>query len=605
MNLEGKQSFEEFSSKRKPEPCYGMTDEEDEYGRSKSYLGDGNAAPSQASTGGASGKRMRSRWEFQNEAETAAGESTPKRKKSRRAGDDSKFLKILGPIQLPDFTTDLPGEDDNDPEVRTLRMQLSEIGRRLQVGQRLGDSVDVSISPPETVYDNQGVRINRREFRLRQKLTRRRLEIISKMIQKDPTFDRPVDYKPPRLYKKLYIPVKRYPHYNFIGLIIGPRGNTQKRMENETGAKIIIRGKGSMKERKKQKKSDLKFDFSENEDLHVFIEAETQRSVDAAVSKVEKLLVPVEERLNEHKQAQLRELAELNATVKHDGFCTLRGEQGRHGHSTSQSLDLGYPSIGWPSKSLTKRSRMAGERRTSLAEQGCRGSSRGGLVGQTSPDQSAASAVASWGDNSLFVNYSGSNILSESSNIGSTPKPIHDYNGVGVNMYVGYLPQAIDSEQLMHLFSRFGRVLEAKVIKNRKTGLSKGYGFVKYADETTAFCAATHMNGCRLEGRVLVVRIAARAPPTGAVGQVLRSGDTEQSASFLLSSPIVDSYTWYGPPWRLPSSYSSCDNAGIFPSSGHVDTKNSFSRQQFSSSYGAHACVENACASWHEFRPYW
>ena len=38
--------------------------------------------------------------------------------------------------------------------------------------------------------------------------------------------------------KKVYIPYKDHPTYNFIGIIIGPRGNTQKRMEQETGTKI-------------------------------------------------------------------------------------------------------------------------------------------------------------------------------------------------------------------------------------------------------------------------------------------------------------------------------------------------------------------------------
>jgi hypothetical protein len=39
------------------------------------------------------------------------------------------------------------------------------------------------------------------------------------------------------------VPVKEYPGYPFIGLILGPRGNTQKKLERETGAKIVIRGK--------------------------------------------------------------------------------------------------------------------------------------------------------------------------------------------------------------------------------------------------------------------------------------------------------------------------------------------------------------------------
>lgn len=38
--------------------------------------------------------------------------------------------------------------------------------------------------------------------------------------------------------RKVYIPYKEHPSYNFIGIIIGPRGNTQKRMEQETGTKI-------------------------------------------------------------------------------------------------------------------------------------------------------------------------------------------------------------------------------------------------------------------------------------------------------------------------------------------------------------------------------
>ena len=42
---------------------------------------------------------------------------------------------------------------------------------------------------------------------------------------------RPAGYKKQRKTKKLYIPVKEFPTYNFIGLVIGPRGNTQKRMQ--------------------------------------------------------------------------------------------------------------------------------------------------------------------------------------------------------------------------------------------------------------------------------------------------------------------------------------------------------------------------------------
>ena len=48
--------------------------------------------------------------------------------------------------------------------------------------------------------------------------------------------------------RKVYIPVDKYPDVNFLGLIIGPRGRTQKELESRTGARILVRGRGSQKD---------------------------------------------------------------------------------------------------------------------------------------------------------------------------------------------------------------------------------------------------------------------------------------------------------------------------------------------------------------------
>lgn len=56
-------------------------------------------------------------------------------------------------------------------------------------------------------------------------------DLITEMIKANPSFKPPADYKPEKKYRRLRIPLEEYPGYNFIGLIIGPRGNTQKRME--------------------------------------------------------------------------------------------------------------------------------------------------------------------------------------------------------------------------------------------------------------------------------------------------------------------------------------------------------------------------------------
>lgn len=64
------------------------------------------------------------------------------------------------------------------------------------------------------------------------------------------------------------------------GLIIGPRGNTQKRMQMETNTKIAIRGRGSVKEGAAR---DPKYDYGEDEELHVLITGDSQVSPQCVV----------------------------------------------------------------------------------------------------------------------------------------------------------------------------------------------------------------------------------------------------------------------------------------------------------------------------------
>lgn len=51
--------------------------------------------------------------------------------------------------------------------------------------------------------------------------------------------------------EKIYVPIKDFPEFNFVGRILGPRGMTAKQLEYETGCKIMVRGKGSMRDKKK------------------------------------------------------------------------------------------------------------------------------------------------------------------------------------------------------------------------------------------------------------------------------------------------------------------------------------------------------------------
>ncbi|XP_063765548.1 protein quaking-A isoform X2 [Eleginops maclovinus] len=130
------------------------------------------------------------------------------------------------------------------------------------------------------------------------------------------------------LQEKLFVPVKEYPDYNFVGRILGPRGLTAKQLEAETGCKIMVRGKSSMRDKKKEEQNRGKPNWEHlNEDLHVLITVEdtqgrAEMKMRRAVEEVKKLLVPAAEGEDNLKKMQLMELAILNGTYRDNNIKT-------------------------------------------------------------------------------------------------------------------------------------------------------------------------------------------------------------------------------------------------------------------------------------------
>lgn len=133
--------------------------------------------------------------------------------------------------------------------------------------------------------------------------------------------------------KKVYVPVREHPGINFLGeayqfvgqyipalynskyliklnasgLLIGPRGATQKQLQENSGAKIIIRGRGS------QKDGAVPSGHADDDDeLHISIEG-TDESIEKALQEIEPLLFNPEQALK-LKQEQLKNLAEMNGS---------------------------------------------------------------------------------------------------------------------------------------------------------------------------------------------------------------------------------------------------------------------------------------------------
>ncbi len=72
-------------------------------------------------------------------------------------------------------------------------------------------------------------------------------------------------------------------------------------------------------------------------------------------------------------------------------------------------------------------------------------------------------------------------------------------------LFVGGLAWATDDQGLRTAFEEYGEVTDAKVITDRDTGRSRGFGFVTFADGAAADTAVEQMNGAQLDGRTLNV----------------------------------------------------------------------------------------------------
>ncbi len=93
---------------------------------------------------------------------------------------------------------------------------------------------------------------------------------------------------------------------------------------------------------------------------------------------------------------------------------------------------------------------------------------------------------------------------------------------MGNKLYVGNLPYSFRDEDLQQTFSQYGSVGSAKVMMERDTGRSKGFGFVEMGSEAEAQAAIQGMNGQQVGGRGLVVNEArpmeSRPPRSGGFG---------------------------------------------------------------------------------------
>ena len=261
---------------------------------------------------------------------TGTGESSARGRIQERKSRWSK--NTMGLPNIPGLTDPSAGlSPEQMQEQVSLKVRLQKIRDRMpglaQEAAQIELRPDRSPSPPP-IYGPDGKRKNTREERMKDMLAQESAQIVEELRKLNPAYVAPADLiKRAKPFAKIFVPVKEFPSYNFIGLILGPRGMTQKDMENKTGCRISIRGRGSMRDGSRGRISKDMHE-SETEDLHVYVSGDDPAGVAAAEQLVIELLKPLDDEANAHKQDQLRQLALINGTLREDEYCTLCGEKG-------------------------------------------------------------------------------------------------------------------------------------------------------------------------------------------------------------------------------------------------------------------------------------
>ena len=92
-----------------------------------------------------------------------------------------------------------------------------------------------------------------------------------------------------------------------------------------------------------------------------------------------------------------------------------------------------------------------------------------------------------------------------------------------MNIYVGNLSWTMADSDLSNLFSQFGNVTSAKILKDKMNGRSKGFGFVEMEDDEAAKTAIANLNETEVMGRKLIVN-ESQPKPEGSGGGFKKSG---------------------------------------------------------------------------------
>ena len=208
--------------------------------------------------------------------------------------------------------------------------------------------------------------------------------------------------------------------------------------------------------------------------MHVLVTGDDDASVDAAAAAVARLLEPLRDEENEHKRAQLRELAVLNGTLREDG-----GAGGARGGGGSDDVGAAVGAAALPPEI---RARVAARYERDVARLTTRGEARGDL--SVSDDATYRAFLKEVG-----VEAAPSSRARDDDAEGAASASAADRR----KTYVGRLPPFANEHTVALTFRPFGVIEKVEVVPDRDTNAPcRGFAFVLFAEESAARAAATY-----------------------------------------------------------------------------------------------------------------
>ena len=223
-----------------------------------------------------------------------------------------RFSPIPEKPYLPPPFVDLPiGLSMVDIDQFFREQRLDDLTSKLSRNDWEYGDPDIRPPSPPPTYDRHGARTNSLEIRVKTSMQKEYHRLVAGLLKKlgSAGYLAPLDFKAPKITKRVPFPQDKYPDINFSGMILGPRGLNHKRLEDESGCQISIRGRGTRGQLESQTEEEL------NMPMHVCIIGDDEDKIVIAIKLIEPLVDPLHPDFEAERLRGLEQLALITGTT--------------------------------------------------------------------------------------------------------------------------------------------------------------------------------------------------------------------------------------------------------------------------------------------------